>query len=155
MFSTTSLTRQFNYTGGDKPIAIRIVRDTGMSISDLPTGPQAGRVVVRRVTPGTGGLITPDCAWGAPGMSSFLPGLEGNFAQIGLVADNLISGGAVAVFERMGLSDNEMIICSDTPVGIYYVTLAAIDGVGSRRFYPLTVEVLEEQVDGGSLEWLP
>ena len=39
--------------------------------------------------------------------------------------------------------------CPDTPPGIYPLEVVALDGVGGKKKFDLTVEITEEQVDGG------
>ena len=43
----------------------------------------------------------------------------------------------------------------DTPPGIYDLEVVALDGVGGKKKFDFTVEITEEQVDGGNVEWFP
>ena len=51
--------------------------------------------------------------------------------------------------------ENSFYLCSDTPVGIYPVTFQIIDGRGGKVQTELVIEVLEERVAGGKVEWFP
>ena len=49
--------------------------------------------------------------------------------------------------------ESSVYVCQDTPTGSYDVTLTAVDGLGGRRTFELTVEVLDAQVEGGAIAW--
>ena len=49
--------------------------------------------------------------------------------------------------------ENSFYLCSDTPAGLYDVAFQAIDGRGGKVELPLLIEVTEERVVGGQVEW--
>ncbi len=65
----------------------------------------------------------------------------------------MIPGGESQVFERRDVSEDTVFICSDTPPGIYDINGAVLDGRGGKLPFELTVEVTQEQVAGGAVEW--
>lgn len=47
--------------------------------------------------------------------------------------------------------ENSFYVCSDTPVGDYFVNFKALDGVGGLYSFTLEIQVWEEKIDGGEL----
>lgn len=125
---------------------VNLVADEGASVFDLTQ--QYNVLTVRRVKPRTGSREYNKCS--EFGIAEFASGLE-HHGQISLVPDDLISGGSM---DLMGFGgESSVYVCQDTPVGTFDVTLTAVDGLGGRRQFELSVVVLETQVDGGEIAW--
>ena len=71
--------------------------------------------------------------------------------QISLVPDILITGGSMNLLGMGG--ENSIYICEDTPIGSYQITMQAVDGQGGKKLLPIQIDVLNESINGGSMEW--
>jgi hypothetical protein len=84
------------------------------------------------------------------GIAEFALGLQSH-GQISLVPDDLIRGGSM---DLMGFGgESSVYVCQDTPAGEYDIRFTAVDGLGGKRYFDLTVIVASEQVEGGAIRW--
>jgi Leucine-rich repeat (LRR) protein len=103
-----------------------------------------------RPTPGSASEVE-QCAY--PDLEGFSDQIQRE-GQIWLVFSAPKIGGAALGFEHSA-GENRFVLCPDTPPGIYPLEVVALDGVGGKKKFDLTVEITEEQVDGGKVEWFP
>ena len=118
--------------------------DDGFTVDQLSVRNRYARI--SRVEEGTGSEEEGQC--NEHGMNDYAEGIGYQF-----LPNNPIEGGARSVFYQWG--QNILLICSDTPVGVYPLILQIIDGRGGKIQTELVIEVLEERVAGGKVEWFP
>lgn len=106
------------------------------------------RLIVNRVETGTGSRHSDQCSEFS--LEGLAEGIS-HHGQISLVPDILITGGAMNLLGMGG--ENSIYICENTPIGSYQITMQAIDGQGGKKLLPLQIDVLNESIDGGSMEW--
>ncbi len=51
------------------------------------------------------------------------------------------------------VSNNNIVICSDTPAGVYPLSYTMLDGKGGRKLFTFELEVLTEYVNEGRMVW--
>jgi PKD repeat protein len=127
-----------------------LVKDYGHKVGDIQQ--KYSYVRITRVEEGMGNDgITNKNSCAQHGMGEFADGLD-THSQLTFVPNDIIEGGDMSL---LGIgNENTFYVCSDTPVGIYPLTLIAMDGVGGKRVFKLTVEVLEARKGAGALEWI-
>ena len=127
-----------------KKVASNLGADDGFTVDQLSVRNRYARI--SRVEAGTGSEEEGQC--NEHGMNDYAEGIGFQF-----LPNNPIEGGARSVFYHWG--QNILLICSDTPVGVYPLILQIIDGRGGKIQTELVIEVLEERVAGGKVEWFP
>ena len=109
---------------------------------------QYTKLFVDPVKPRTGSREYNKCS--EFGIGDFAQGLD-HHGQISLVPNNLISGGSMNLMGFGG--ESSVYVCQDTPPGEYNLILTAVDGLGGRKEFSLTVIVSSNAVEGGSIRW--
>ena len=138
--------------GQEIDLSINSHRDE--TVSDINVW--AKRLIINRPVEGTGltelrGYYPQNCS--LVGMDGLANGVS-EYGQVKLLVDDWVAqGSSFDLFQYSG-QQNTIYNCSDTTPGIYEVQVLAIDGRGGQTKFPLTVEVLEDRVIGGSVNWL-
>ena len=115
----------------------------------------SGYVVMTPPLPGTG-YAGENCAITSPNDQTGLKRLSQQITHNGQLKaffSDRIEGGSSRVFERRDIGADTIVLCSDTPPGRYELTGAILDGRGGKVPFDLTVEIKEERVAGGNMEW--
>jgi hypothetical protein len=134
------------YTDDQKIGMINLVENQGQSVADISQN--YSTLYVDPLINGTGSREDYKCREFAFG--EFASGID-HHGQISLLPDNLITGGSMSLLGLGG--ENSVYVCQDTPTGQYDIKLIAIDGIGGKRDFDLTVIVTENPVDGGAISW--
>ena len=136
------------------------VNDTAsLTVDDVEL--QANRLRVSRPIAGTGTGYSDTCSFfgqDATGLAGLAPQLlvspsNGGEGRLKVFFNDVIQGAESQVFERRDVEEDTIFVCSDTPAGTYDLYGAILDGRGGKLPFDLTVEILEERVSGGSIEW--
>lgn len=125
---------------------INLVENHGQSVANIIQN--YSTLYVDPLIDGTGSREDNKCREFAFG--DFADGID-HHGQISLLPDNLITGGSMSLLGLGG--ENSVYVCQDTPTGQYDIKLIAIDGIGGKRDFDLTVIVTENPVDGGAISW--
>jgi hypothetical protein len=149
--STASLTTAhcFRVESDDDKAVVCLFEDVGRRAADIVQ--KSSYLKVTRPTLGSVSGWSDICSH--PDFDGFSDQIERN-GQVGLFFSNRILGGT-GPFLEYSPGENAFIMCPDTPPGIYPLEVVALDGVGGKKKFDLTVEITEEQVDGGKVEWFP
>lgn len=142
-----NLDNNFRITANEKTIgSMNLVINKSASVFDLVQ--QYTKLFVDPVTPRTGSREYNKCS--EFGIADFAQGLE-HHGQISLVPDNLIAGGSMNLMGFGG--ESSVYVCQDTPAGEYNLKLTAVDGLGGKKEFSLTVIVTSNAVEGGAVRW--
>ena len=77
----------------------------------------------------------------------------GDEGRLKVFFSDIIEGGESQLFERRDVTEDTVFVCADTPAGVHEVSGVILDGRGGKLPFELTVEVKDERVSGGKLEW--
>jgi hypothetical protein len=142
-----NIDNNFRITANNKTVgSVNLVANKGASVFNLLQ--QYTKLFVDPVKPRTGSREYNKCS--EFGIGDFAQGLD-NHGQISLVPNNLISGGSMNLMGFGG--ESSVYVCQDTPPGEYNLILTAVDGLGGRKEFSLTVIVSSNAVEGGSIRW--
>jgi hypothetical protein len=130
---------------GQKPIIFNMNTKETSQIDNITLN--YNQAIIKRPTEGSGGR-DPGGNCTEFGMDGFSDQFSGH-SQVSLLPDNVISGGEMDLLGFGG--ENSFYVCSDTPVGDYFVNFKALDGVGGLYSFTLEIQVWEEKIDGGEL----
>jgi hypothetical protein len=125
---------------------INLVENQGQSVTGIIQN--YSTLIVDPLIDGTGSREDNKCREFTFG--DFASGID-HHGQVSLLPDNLITGGSMSLLGLGG--ENSVYVCQDTPSGQYDIKLIAIDGVGGKRDFDLTIIVTENTVDGGAISW--
>jgi hypothetical protein len=142
-----NIDNNFRITANNKTVgSVNLVANKGVSVFNLLQ--QYTKLFVDPLKPRTGSREYNKCS--EFGIGDFAQGLD-HHGQISLVPNNLISGGSMNMMGFGG--ESSVYVCQDTPAGEYNLILTAVDGLGGRKEFSLTVIVSSNAVEGGAIRW--
>ncbi|MDC3327582.1 hypothetical protein OAW16_01775 [Pseudomonadales bacterium] len=146
--TSSGVDNSFRLNDLEKPTSLGLTTDNGFLTDQVSVLNRYVRLT--RLEVGSGSRAEEQCT--EYPIDGYANGIS-HHGQGSLVPNNLITGGTMDLLGFGG--ENSFYLCSDTPVGIYPVTFQIIDGRGGKVQTELVIEVLEERVAGGKVEWFP
>lgn len=142
-----SVDNSFKIYDGETQVGIlNLVSNNGYNVNGIKQ--LYPRIIIDRVSPGTGSRNSAQCSEFT--LNSLAEGIT-HHGQISLVPNDLVKGGAMNLLGIGG--ENSLYVCEDTPVGNHQIMVQALDGQGGKKTMHLQIDVLNESLEGGAIEW--